>query len=131
MVEWGKEDSLSDWGQGDVVVETPPDTSDFKTKEETPSGDKFVFAPVSFRKPIPKAYENLLGKDANWDELLLLNERVELRDALVDWGDYDESGSKTFNAIYFANQFGLEPEIALGLHDELSKITFHEEGPPE
>lgn len=103
----------------------------FQTKDETPSGDEFIFGPIPFQRPVPKFYEDVLGKDANWDELLPLNERVEIRDAMVDWGNYDESGKKSVNAIYFADQLGIEPDLAFDLHDELAKAIFDEEGPPD
>lgn len=103
----------------------------FQTKDETPSGDEFVFGPVPFRKPIPKLYTDIFGEDADWDRLLPMDERIEIRDAMVDWGDYDESGSRMVNAIYFADQLGIEPKLALDLHDEMAKAMFDEEGPPE
>lgn len=103
----------------------------FQAKDETPSGDKFVFGPVAFRRPVPKLYTSIFGEDADWDRLLPLKDRIEIRDAMVDWGDYDESGNRTVNAIYFADQLGIEPQLALDLHDELAKAMFDEEGPPE
>lgn len=103
---------------------------DFKIKEDIPSGDKFIFGPQPFRKPVPDIFMRYLPEDTNWDELLPMEDRVEIRDALVDWGDYNEDGSRAVNSIFFGNQLGISPESANLIHDDLASILYDEDGPP-
>ena len=105
-------------------------TTEFQVKEEVPRGDDFVFGPQPFRKPVPEFWRKWLPEDTNWDALLPVRDRIEIRDALVDWGDYQEDGSRAVNSIYFGNLMGISPETATPIHDDLASIIYGKDGPP-
>lgn len=78
-----------------------------------------------------KPFRDIYVNDGAWDSNARFGDIKIAKEAVGSQEEYDREGKKSVNSLYFAEQFGLDPDVAYGAHDELAKQFFDVEDTPE
>lgn len=86
------------------------------------AADETIATPVDVSQ---KLYEVLTG-DQDWTVLAKTEDMDSLRNALQNWDEVDEAGKRAANALYYADVFDIDPNMAFSHQDLATEVFFGE-----
>lgn len=90
---------------------------------EMPLGDKKLSQLRSVGTAERAVYNQAYNDNFEWDTFVPPENQIEMRGILGE-KQYEDSGKRTVNSLYFSDITGTEPEDIYGVHDQFGEVMF-------